>query len=46
MQIGFVGLGIMGRPMANNLMKGGHRLLVYGKRGGKNAAALPQESQG
>src|SRR5260221_4513250 len=32
MQIGFVGLGIMGRPMANNLMKGGHQLFVYGKR--------------
>ena len=32
MQIGFVGLGIMGRPMANNLMKAGHQLSVYGKR--------------
>jgi 2-hydroxy-3-oxopropionate reductase len=32
MQIGFVGLGIMGRPMANNLIKGGHQLFVYGKR--------------
>ena len=32
MQIGFVGLGIMGRPMAANLLKGGHQLLVYGKR--------------
>src|SRR5262249_36628344 len=32
MQIGFVGLGIMGRPMANNLLKGGHKLFVYGKR--------------
>jgi 2-hydroxy-3-oxopropionate reductase len=32
MQIGFVGLGIMGRPMAHNLMKGGHQLFVYGKR--------------
>src|SRR5205085_11031412 len=32
MQIGFVGLGIMGRPMANNLLKGGHQLFVYGKR--------------
>src|SRR5947209_5246605 len=32
MQIGFVGLGIMGRPMANNLVKGGHRLFVYGRR--------------
>jgi 2-hydroxy-3-oxopropionate reductase len=32
MKIGFVGLGIMGRPMAHNLMKGGHQLFVYGKR--------------
>src|SRR5229473_3147138 len=32
MQIGFVGLGIMGRPMASNLMKAGHQLFVYGKR--------------
>src|ERR1041385_1475954 len=32
MQVGFIGLGIMGRPMAHNLMKGGHKLFVYGKR--------------
>ena len=32
MQIGFIGLGIMGRPMAHNLIKGGHNLFVYGKR--------------
>jgi 2-hydroxy-3-oxopropionate reductase len=32
MKIGFVGLGIMGRPMAINLAKGGHELIVYGKR--------------
>jgi 2-hydroxy-3-oxopropionate reductase len=32
MQIGFVGLGIMGHPMALNLLKGGHRLFVYGRR--------------
>ena len=28
-QIGFVGLGIMGRPMARNLMKAGYELTVY-----------------
>jgi 2-hydroxy-3-oxopropionate reductase len=27
-KIGFVGLGIMGKPMATNLMKAGHQLLV------------------
>lgn len=32
MQIGFIGLGIMGHPMAQNLVKGGHRLYVYGRR--------------
>jgi len=32
MKIGFVGLGIMGHPMALNLIKGGHELFVYAKR--------------
>ena len=32
MKIGFVGLGIMGHPMALNLVKGGHELSVFGKR--------------
>jgi 2-hydroxy-3-oxopropionate reductase len=27
--IGFVGLGIMGAPMCRNLLKAGHRLIVY-----------------
>ena len=27
--IGFVGLGIMGRPMAKNLIKAGYSLTVY-----------------
>ena len=29
MRIGFIGLGIMGKPMAKNLIKAGHELLVY-----------------
>jgi 2-hydroxy-3-oxopropionate reductase len=29
MQVGFVGLGIMGRPMCRNLIKAGHRLTVF-----------------
>ena len=29
MKIGFIGLGIMGEPMAKNLMKAGHELVVY-----------------
>jgi 2-hydroxy-3-oxopropionate reductase len=28
-QIGFIGLGIMGRPMARNLLKAGYSLVVY-----------------
>jgi 2-hydroxy-3-oxopropionate reductase len=28
-KIGFVGLGIMGRPMAKNLLKAGHELVVF-----------------
>jgi 2-hydroxy-3-oxopropionate reductase len=40
MKIGFVGLGIMGHPMAFNLIKGGHELFVYGKR------RLPAEIRG
>ncbi|HET8832899.1 MAG TPA: 2-hydroxy-3-oxopropionate reductase [Casimicrobiaceae bacterium] len=29
MNVGFVGLGIMGSPMASNLIKGGHSLFLY-----------------
>ena len=29
MKIGFIGLGIMGRPMAKNLLKAGHELIVF-----------------
>ena len=35
--IGFVGLGIMGKPMAANLIKGGHTLFLYSRSG------VPQE---
>ncbi len=35
--IGFIGLGIMGKPMAANLMKGGHRLFLHSRSG------VPQE---
>lgn len=30
-RVGFVGLGVMGAPMAANLLKGGHRLVVYNR---------------
>jgi 2-hydroxy-3-oxopropionate reductase len=32
MKIGFIGLGIMGRPMALNLLKGGHSVTVWARR--------------
>lgn len=28
-QIGFIGLGIMGKPMALNLLKAGHTVTVF-----------------
>ena len=31
--LGFVGLGVMGRPMAANLMKGGHTLWLHSRSG-------------
>jgi 2-hydroxy-3-oxopropionate reductase len=50
--IGFIGLGVMGKPMANNLIKKGHSLVVHSRsRGpvdelvaaGARAAASPAE---
>ena len=32
MNIGFIGLGVMGRPMALHLVKGGYRVRVYARR--------------
>jgi 2-hydroxy-3-oxopropionate reductase len=29
MKIGFIGLGIMGQPMARNVLKGGHQVVAY-----------------
>ena len=53
MNIGFVGLGIMGRPMALNLIKGAHSLTVWARRAesmqplldaGARAASSPAEA--
>ena len=33
MKVGFIGLGIMGKPMAGHLLAGGHELYVHGRRG-------------
>ncbi len=52
-RVGFVGLGIMGRPMARNLMEAGHELVLYNrtrqkaeelaKEGGAGVAESPKE---
>lgn len=33
MKVGFIGLGIMGKPMALNLIKGGHTLFLHSRSG-------------
>ncbi|HYC43873.1 MAG TPA: NAD(P)-dependent oxidoreductase [Burkholderiales bacterium] len=38
MKLGFIGLGVMGRPMTLNLMKHGHEMGVYARR---RASAAP-----
>lgn len=55
MKIGFIGLGIMGKPMAKNLIKAGHELVVYDvvaesvaevvKAGAKAAASAKEVAQ-
>ncbi len=55
MKIGFVGLGHMGAPMARNLLKAGHSLMVYDvvqrnvdalKSAGASAATSPARAAG
>jgi 2-hydroxy-3-oxopropionate reductase len=50
--VGFIGLGIMGRPMARNLLKAGHSLVVHSRsrgpvdeivKAGATAAASPKD---
>jgi 2-hydroxy-3-oxopropionate reductase len=51
MDIGFIGLGIMGSPMAGQLIKGGHRVHLYSRSGvpqalvdaGGGSCASPKE---
>jgi 2-hydroxy-3-oxopropionate reductase len=51
-QIGFIGLGVMGKPMAKNLIKAGHHLVVHSRTrasvdevaaAGAEAAASPAD---
>ena len=37
--VGFVGLGIMGRPMLNNLLKAGHTVVAYGRNAASSTHA-------
>jgi len=52
MKVGFIGLGVMGGPMAANIVKGGHQLTVFDLnadavaalvKAGATAAASPKE---
>jgi 2-hydroxy-3-oxopropionate reductase len=52
MKIGFIGLGIMGKPMCRNLLKTGHELVIYSRTtatveefvaAGATSASSPQE---
>jgi len=48
-KVGFIGLGIMGRPMSKNLLKAGFPLVVYNRSRGPfedliKEGALPADS--
>ncbi len=52
MKVGFIGLGVMGGPMASNILKGGHELTVFDLnaqavatliKAGAKAAASPKD---
>src|SRR4051794_38059443 len=51
MKVGFIGLGIMGRPMAGHLLRGGHMLHIHSRgvppadliEAGAVACASPRE---
>lgn len=45
MRVGFVGLGIMGRPMALNLLKGGHEVTVWARRKASMAPLIEAGAQ-
>ena len=56
MKVGFIGLGVMGWPMAANIAKGGHELVVFdldrdaaarfvGEAGGKAAGSVGEIAQ-
>jgi len=42
MNVGFIGLGIMGRPMAEHILRSGHRLTVFNRTPDKCAPLVAQ----
>lgn len=40
MKIGFIGMGIMGQPMAKNLLKAGHEVMIYNRTQAKAMALV------
>ena len=40
MKIGFIGLGIMGKPMAKNLLKAGFEVVAYTQAGDNRRTGL------
>lgn len=45
MHIGFIGLGIMGRPMAEHLLKAGYRLTVFNRTASKTKSLVAQGAE-
>ncbi len=45
-RIGFIGLGIMGKPMARNLLKAGYSLTVYSRKPEAVEAMITEGAQG
>jgi 2-hydroxy-3-oxopropionate reductase len=46
LNVAFIGLGIMGRPMALNLLKAGHKLRVYARRAQTMTLLIQAGAQG
>ena len=41
MRVGFIGLGLMGTPLAINILKGGFELTVWNRTGAKMSPCSP-----
>jgi 3-hydroxyisobutyrate dehydrogenase-like beta-hydroxyacid dehydrogenase len=44
-RIGFIGLGVVGAPMAGHLLRGGHLLVVYNRTRSKMESLLARGAQ-